>query len=131
VKDLLCGGFQEAVGTCLARHKSVLDVLTKLQESDARVSRSVAKAVTSCGCLSVHAQRQRIPSDASLAELRQFMDSHLDGALCEHCKEIVQAEIGGHLFYVAALCNLLGISLYDALLTEHKKIEALGIYNFT
>ncbi|HHT27849.1 MAG TPA: DUF1573 domain-containing protein, partial [Firmicutes bacterium] len=38
--------FQEAVNEYLVRHRSILDILSKLQESVARTNRAVAKAVT-------------------------------------------------------------------------------------
>ncbi len=129
MKDLLCDGFQDAVENSLVRHKSILDVLTKFQESNARVNRSVVKAVTSCGCLSVKAGKKEVPPDITFSELKTFMESHVEGALCEHCREIIQAEMGQHLYYLAALCNLLGLNLYDTIITEHKKLEALGIFH--
>ncbi|MHB8927300.1 MAG: DUF1573 domain-containing protein [Bacillota bacterium] len=131
MKDLLCDEFQQAVGEFLVRHRSVLDVLTKFQESNARVNRAIVKSVTSCGCLRVNAEKQRVPTDISLRELKDYMDTHLDGELCEHCKEVIEAEIGMNLFYVAALCNLLDINMYDTLINEHKKITALGLFNLS
>lgn len=129
MKDLLCGGFQELVESSLVRHKSILDVLTKFQESNARVNRSVVKAITSCGCLTVKAEKKEIPADITFTELKGFLETHLEGELCEHCREIVQGEMGQNLYYLAALCNLLGLNLYDTIIVEHKKLEALGIFN--
>lgn len=131
MKDLLCDEFQEAVGESLVRHKSVLDVLTKFQEANARVNRAVVKSVTNCGCLRVNAERQRVPSDVSLHDLPQFMDSHISGKLCEQCKEVIESEIGANMFYLAALCNLLDLNLYDVLIKEHKRLAALGIFTFS
>lgn len=115
---------------CLVRHKSVLDVITKFQESNARVSRAVAKSVTSCGCLRVNAERQRIPQDITLPELRDYMDSHLDGKLCDHCKDVVETELGHNLFYISALCNLMDLNLFDVILKERKRVSALGVFSF-
>jgi hypothetical protein len=131
VKDLLCDQFQATVDECLIRHKSVLDVMSKLQEADARISRAIAKAVTSCGCVRVTARRQEVPGDISLQQLRQYMGTHLEGALCESCKELVEAEVGNLLFYLAALCNVFDLNVYDALLKEQKKLSALGVFNFS
>lgn len=131
MKDLLCDEFQDAVGGSLVRHKSILDVLTKFQESNARVNRAVVKSVTNCGCVQVNAGRQRIPSDISLHDLPQFMDSHVSGELCEHCKDVIEAEIGTNMFYLASLCNLLGLNLYDVLIKERKRLAALGMFNFS
>lgn len=131
MKDLLCDGFQEAVAESLVRYRSILDVLSKLQEAGARVNRAVAKAITGCGCLSVHAHRQYIPPDASLQELKRCMETHLEGRLCEHCREIVEQELGSQLFFLAALCNLLDINMYDVFLKEHQQLNTLGPYSLT
>ena len=46
MKDLICDEFQNAVSELLIRHHSVLDVLSKFQESCARTNRATIKAVT-------------------------------------------------------------------------------------
>ncbi|NPV26964.1 MAG: DUF1573 domain-containing protein [Firmicutes bacterium] len=131
MKDLICDEFQNTVAELLIRHQSVLDVLSKSQEANARVNRAVVKAVTSCGCINVEAKKQAIPPDASLAEMKRYFESHLRGSLCSNCEEIIEMEIGKSLFYLAALCNLLGLNLYDIFIKEHKKISTLRVFNFT
>lgn len=131
MKDLLCDGFQEAVDEFLIRHRSILDVESKLQESNARINRAISKAVTSCGCIRVDAEKQRVPEDAALQDLKKYMGTHVKGELCEHCKEVLEGEIGQTMFYLAALCNILDLNLYDVMLTEHKKLSALGLFNFS
>lgn len=131
MKDLLCDEFQNTVSELLIRHQSILDVLSKLQEASARINRAVTKAVTSCGCIKVRAEKKGIPSDISLAELKSYVDSHLNGNLCSNCQEIVEAEIGRALFYLAALCNHLDINLYDVFIKEHKKLSTLRFFNLT
>lgn len=131
MKDIICDGFQDTVSHCLVRHKSIIDVMTKIEETSARVNRAVAKSVTNCGCLEVNAKKQQFPSDIKLQELSSYMDTHLKGQLCSDCRDIVQQELGNHLFYLAALCNLLDLNLYDILLNEHDKLSALGIYNMS
>ncbi|HEV8353064.1 MAG TPA: DUF1573 domain-containing protein [bacterium] len=123
--------FQESVSQYLLRHRSILDVQSKLTESAARVNRALAKAVTSCGCVSVAAGRQRFPADVSLKELKQFMSTHLNGELCEKCREAVETEIGTTLFYLAAMCALLGLNLRDVVEKEYDRVSALGVYNLT
>lgn len=131
VKDLLCNEFQNTVGELLIRHQSILDILTKFQESTARVNRAVAKAVTSCGCLKVDAQKTHIPEEVTLETLLTLMSSHLKGSICPDCREIIEAEMGKNLFYLVAMCNSLDINLYDVLVKEQKKIATLRIFNFT
>ncbi len=131
MKDLLCDQFQETVGECLIRHKNVLDTVSKLQESVARVNRAVAKAVTDCGCITVHAEKHPIPEGISLEQLRAFLDSGVRGQLCDNCREALEAEVGQALFYMTGVLNAVDMNLYDCLLKEQKRISALGIFNFS
>lgn len=131
MKDLLCDEFQDVVRESLIRHTSILDILSKYQEAGARISRSVAKAVTTCGCIEIHAAKPELPQDISLKELRNYMSSQISGALCDQCIEIVEEEIGRQLFYLAALCNALDLNIYDVLIKEHKKLSTLGIFNIS
>jgi hypothetical protein len=131
MKDAICDEFQDIVSTCLVRHRSIIDVLTKIQETSARVNRAVAKSVTGCGCLEIAAKKQQIPAEIKLQELSSYMDTHLKGNLCTNCREVVEQELGNHLFYLAALCNLLDLNLYDILLSESEKLSTLGIYNMS
>jgi uncharacterized protein YjcR len=131
LKDLLCDEFQNTVSELLIRHQSILDVLSKLQEASARINRAVTKAVTSCGCVKVNAERRKIPENMSISELKEFLESHLNGDLCPNCQEIVEAEIGRSLFYVAALCNQLDLNLYDIFIKEQKKLSTLRFFNLT
>ncbi|MDD4801328.1 MAG: DUF1573 domain-containing protein [Syntrophomonas sp.] len=132
MKDLICDEFQNTVGDLLIRHHSIVDVLSKLSESACRVNRAVIKSVTDCGCVSIQAEKTEIPDHLeSVAELKACLDSHLRGELCSQCDEVVINEIGKLLFYSAALCNMLDISLYDVFIKEHKKSQALGYFNMT
>jgi CYTH domain-containing protein len=128
MKDLLCDQFQETVGETLIRHRSVLDVMAKLQETTARVNRAVTKSVTTCGCVKIVAEKQHFPADASLEEAREMLTHHVQGKLCEQCREIVEQEIGHSLFYLAALSNIFDLSLYDILLKEQQRITTLGVF---
>lgn len=131
MQNLLCDQFQNAVGESLVRHKSILDILTKCQESGARVNRAVIKAVTSCGCLRINAAKPEISTHLTLEELRQQMPSHLEGALCDGCAEALEEELGNQLYYLAALCNSLDLNLFDVILKEHKKVSALGMFTIS
>ncbi|HHW98441.1 MAG TPA: DUF1573 domain-containing protein [Firmicutes bacterium] len=131
MKDGNCKAFQEAVDNYLIRHRSILDVLSKFQESSARVNRAVAKAVTACGCLTINACRQPTSATMSLAEFRQHVDNHLRGELCESCREVLYNELGASLFYLAALCSLLGLDLDEVLAQEANRLNTLGIFNLS
>lgn len=129
MKDLLYDHFQDSVGELLVRHKSILDVLTKYQESQSRVNRAVVKAVTSCGCIEINSKKQNYDDEVTLHDLKNYMDTHLSGNLCPNCREVIEKELGNNLFYIAALCNVMDVSMYDVLLKEYEKMHTLGIYN--
>lgn len=130
MKDLICDEFQCVVGDLLIRHHSVLDVLSKLSEATCRVNRAIIKSVTDCGCVSIEAEKLQIPEHVeSLQELRNYLDNHLRGKLCPNCEEVVYTELGKLLFYTAALCNTLGINMYDVFIKEYKNASTLGVFN--
>ncbi|QGG49213.1 DUF1573 domain-containing protein [Heliorestis convoluta] len=131
MKDLACQQFQDAVAEFLIRHQSILDILSKSQESNARVNRAVVKAVTDCGCIQIKAEKKEIPPEATLADLKNLLSNHMDGELCPNCRDIIEREIGKSLFYLTALCHSMDINLYDALKREHDKVSTLRIFNFT
>ncbi len=131
MKDLLCDEFQEVVGQGLVRHKSILDVTTKIQESSARVNRAVMKSVTSCGCIKIRAEKTQIPPDLSLEQLRDYMNTHVEGTLCESCQETIEAEVGSLMFYLVAMLNTFDLNFYDILIKEHKRLSTLGIYKLS
>ncbi|MDO4540486.1 MAG: DUF1573 domain-containing protein [Syntrophomonadaceae bacterium] len=130
MRDLLCDGFQDTVDELLIRHYSILDILSKLGESSARLNRAIVKSVTSCGCCRIDASKLNFPEDiSSVDEIKAHLDHHLHGQLCQSCEDIVFDEMGKLLFYTAALCNTLNISLYDVFLKEYKSAVALGVFN--
>lgn len=123
--------FQNTVKSLLIRHQSILDILSKGQETSARVNRAVVKSVTSCGCHAINAHKKPVPPDASLADLKELLNSQLEGFICDNCRDIIEAELGKQLFYIAALSNALDISLTDVLDQENKKLQTLTIFNLT
>jgi len=129
--ELHCGDFQQTVSNFLLRHQSILDLLSKSFESMARVNRAITKSVTTCGCLRVHAEKKPLPQEASLQDLKELFSSHLEGQLCENCREIIINEMGKNLFYFTALCDTLGISLQEVLEQENSKVMTLGKFNMT
>lgn len=130
MNDIILDNFQNSVSESLMRHKSIIDIMTKLTEANARVERAVAKSVTSCGCISISAHKQKLPDDASLDNICQLLSTQIEGELCPNCREVIEDEIGKQLYYTVALCDALGISLFDILLQENKKLETLGKFNF-
>lgn len=123
--------FQGIVKSLLIRHQSILDILSKGQEASARVNRAVVKSVTDCGCLGIDAHKKPLPEETSLSDLKELLNSQLDGTLCENCRDIIETEVGKQLFYLAALANALDISLKDVIEKEEKKLSTLTIFNLT
>jgi len=129
IKNFIYNDFQKTVSEVLICNRSVLDVLSQIQEANARLNRVVIRTVTSCGCLKIQAGKKEIPTDITLADLKNLLDSNLLGEMCDDCREAVETAVGRLLFYLAALCNLLDLNLQDILSKEQKQLKILGIYN--
>ena len=121
--------FQKTVDSMLIQHQSILDILSKGQEASARVNRAIVKSVTTCGCISVDAQKNTIPEDATLADLKFILSSHINGHLCNNCREIVESELGKQLFYITALANTLDLSINEILTKEQERLNTLTVYH--
>jgi hypothetical protein len=124
---MLVDEFQYTVQELLVRNKSIIDQLTKFQDSNARVNRAIVKAVTQCGCVKINAEKQSFPEDSNLEDIR--MGTHLEGKLCENCSDLVEKDIGRNLFYLASMCNTLDLNLYDIIIKELDRVKMLGKYN--
>ena len=130
MKDVIIDDFQNSVDESLLRHRSILDIMTKLQESDARINRAVAKTVTNCGCIEIDSTKKPEKNDIdNIEDLKNFLNPQIKGELCESCRDVIENEIGNNLFYLASLCNLLNLKLYDIFLKEYDKIDTLGKYS--
>lgn len=129
MKDSVCVKLQQEVSNVLVRHKSLLDIITKYQESSAKVNRSIVKSVTSCGCIQMDAKKQDAPDAISYEELSQYMSTHISGDLCDVCKDKVEKELGNHLFYMAAICNVLNLDMASIIETQANHLETLGKYS--
>ncbi|GIO15265.1 hypothetical protein J19TS2_48200 [Cohnella xylanilytica] len=123
--------FQQQVSELLLRHRSLLDVLTKYSQSNASVNRAVSKAITECGCIELNARHQGFSEEMELDQAMKQSKSHMEGQLCENCLDIVRSELGKNMFYMSALCNLLGISMEEVVAKESDKCSTLGLFNMT
>jgi hypothetical protein len=130
MKDVIFDDFQNSVNESLLRHRSILDIMTKLQETEARINRAVAKTVTNCGCMQVEANKQikpdKLDTDTDIDDLKEHFQTHIKGSACESCRDVLEREIGNHLFYLTSMCNLLDLNMYDILLKEFDRMNTLG-----
>lgn len=129
MKDMLIDEFQYTVQELLFRNKSIIDSITKFQDSNARVNRAIVKAVTQCGCIRIDAKKQDMPEDGDFEEIRNAMDTHVIGTLCENCRDQIENELGKNLYYMASICNVLDLNLYDIIIKEQDRVKILGQYN--
>lgn len=133
MKDVIFDDFQNIVSESLLRHKSIVDIMSKLQESEARVNRAIAKSITSCGCLEINARKHELPSgvaeDITLEDFNKCLNSHIKGELCDNCRDVLEKELGNNIFYIASICNALNLNLYDILLKEYDKLKTLGKFS--
>ena len=126
--NTICDNFQEQVSLVLIRHKSILDIMTKLDGYNARITRAIAKSVTSCGCITINANKQDFGND-SFENMQEKAQSHVHGRICDSCKDILEEEMGSYMFYLASLCNTLNLDLSDIVEKEYDRIKTLGIYS--
>jgi len=124
MKDIIFDSFQNDVNESLLHHRSILDIMTKLNEANARVNRALAKAVTNCGCIKISAKKQDTFIDTNNST--SSLSTHIEGELCSNCREVIENEIGNNIFYLTSLCNCLDLNLYDIFLKEENKIDILG-----
>ena len=129
VKDAALDRFQYTVSELLVRNKSILDEMTKLEDSNARINRTLSKAVTQCGCVKINACKQDYPESMDFEITMNRMSSHLEGQLCPNCRDMIEKDIGRHLFYLASLCNNLDLNLYDIIIKELNRLQLLGRFS--
>lgn len=122
-------GFQSIVANLPTRHKSILDILTKLQDSGSRVNRAVVKSATSCGCISITADRQEYSEELTFERMNELLDDHVDGKLCRNCRNALVKELGNQLFYLTKLANTFELELDDVLLKEIDTLAVLGKFS--
>lgn len=130
MKDLIFDDFQNSVNNSLLRHRSILDILSKYQESQARANRAICKAVTNCGCIEIHGKKQCITCDEDSLEELHNLSSDIEGQLCDGCREVIERELGNNIFYLTSLCNALDLNIYDIFLKEYDKMNTLGKFTF-
>ena len=118
--------FQKNVGSLIARNRNVLDILTKCQVTCGKICRSTIKSATGCGCLKITGEKSPLDFSENTFEKSE---SSIEGELCHECRGIIENEIGESLFYIASLCNALGISMEDVMKREIEKVEVLGKYS--
>jgi len=130
IKDTVFDSFQYAVSELLVRHKSILDEMTKLEDSNARINRTISKAATECGCIRINTSKQDYPEDLDFESIKNSLSTHLEGKLCPECRDTIEKDIGRHLFYLTTICNNFDLNLYDIILKEHGRMKLLGKYIF-
>ena len=102
----------------MERNKNLLDTMSKYQTASSRLNRAVTKAATQCGCISLTGRKRSGKAKTGV-----------EGKLCKNCREAIEKEMGDVLFYHAAMCNALGLSIYDVMLKEKQTLFALGEYS--
>ena len=79
LKDTILDELQYTSQDLLIRNKSILDSTTKMLDSSARISRTLSKAATQCGCIKIYAEKQQIPKlTENLEEMQSHMQTHIE-----------------------------------------------------
>ncbi len=121
--------FQTLSNEMLIRNRSILDTITKYQETAARASRAISKAATHCGCIEIEAKKQDFDTDLTSESIQTHFARHINGQLCPSCKEAISSELGANMFYIASLCNSLGLNINDIIQSETKRVSSLGKFS--
>lgn len=123
--------FQNFIDDLVLRNKSILDQMTKLQDSCARLNRTLSKSATTCGCIKINVTKQQLDltNISSAEELKPLLSTHVEGYPCSSCNESIEKEMGRVLFYLAAIANTLGISLSSVMENEKVRTNLLGTYS--
>jgi len=129
MKNNTMEGFQITVANLPTRHKSILDILTKLQDSGSRVNRAVVKSATSCGCISITANKQEYSEELTFERMNELLHDHVKGKLCKNCQNALIKELGNHMFYLTKLANTFDIEFDDVLLKEIDTLAVLGKFS--
>jgi hypothetical protein len=124
-----CREFQNVTGNLQLLNKSILDIVTKLDEQASMLNRAVFKSATHCGCIEIHATKQLFSDNKTLEENQQDSETHVEGELCPKCKEKIEEEMGELMFYIASMCCALDLDLESIMNTKLKHLKTLGIYN--
>lgn len=122
MKKTLTEDFQDTVSKYHIWNKSVLDVLTKLQMSNAKMNRATVKSVTGCGCIEIEGKK-------SVVEFASSGDTQIKGVLCDDCRANIEKEIGENLYYIISLCNTLDLNVDKIIRKELERVKTLGKYN--
>ena len=124
-----CSEFQKTTADLQLLNKSILDIVTKLDEQTSMLNRAVSKSATHCGCIEIHATKQIYSPHKSLEENQKELDTHIEGVLCPKCKDKIKEEMGELLFYIASMCQALNLSFEEVLSEKHNHLKTLGLYN--
>ncbi|MFY9285464.1 MAG: DUF1573 domain-containing protein [Tissierellaceae bacterium] len=124
----LCTDFQDQASQALIRHKSILDIMAKVDQYSSRINRAVVKSATSCGCIEIHATKQNFDGQ-TYEDLADKVSSHVHGEICDNCRDVIEEEIGSFMFFIASLCNTLDLDLKDIIMKEYERNKTLGIYS--
>ena len=124
-----CSEFQKSTAELQLLNKSILDIVTKLDEQTSMLNRAIFKSATHCGCIEIHATKQIYSPHKSLEENQKELDTHIEGELCPKCQDKIIEEMGELLFYLASMCEALDLSLADVMAKEYDHLKTLGLYN--
>lgn len=81
--------------------------------------------------MKLNADKQPYPDNLTLEQAKGLTKTHIDGQLCETCVDAITVQLGKHMFYVSALCNLLDLNLSDVIENESKTCNTLGLFNLS
>ncbi len=104
------------------RNKGIADTISKLSSSIDKVTRSIVKAATHCGCIEFYAKKQPSLTPGEATNMMQ-------GELCSRCREKIEQCIGESFFYLISLCIAMGSDPQKILQDQVEQMKILGKFN--
>ena len=99
LKNTVLDEFQYTSNDFLIRNRSILDSMTKMNDSCARISRTLVKAATHCGCISIRGEKQQAPGVSGMDEMKHHIKSHIkEGNYVKTAVDSLERDIGRNLF---------------------------------
>lgn len=112
----------------LVINPEILQILTQLDQSSIKLHQAILQSSTNCGCTHLSTSKIATPSEASWQELKAIATGDEVSEICPECLANIKKKLGSMLFYLASLCNALGLDLNDAIDLENKQLDILGYF---
>lgn len=117
---------QQKAGEYLIADPGALQILLLIQLNACHLHQCVLNAANGCGCVSLSCAPVTPPADWDCTVKIASGDNL--GKLCPNCRAAICDRLGALLFYIAALCSSMNLTLPDICESEIEKLDLLGYF---